>query len=545
MEAFDIWQRYEKSVKYMDTKGILTRTEKNWLMYSGRQWEAVEDSQGLEDLPMLNFIKPTVQYKVSTVAQHSVSALFSDMNSDNSEIAEKCNLLFDISWEKAKMNRVAWLNLERSAVEGDAYVYWGEGDTRKKPQLIHNTNMKLGDENIDDIQNQPWIIIEERLSAKVLQEKAKANKVPESEYSLIVPDASTDKTLGNKEEVKNKVTSLLYMEKKDGLVWVARCTKNCMYEPFHPIQQKKGGEYFGKGLTRYPIVPMVWEELPNSARGLSEVEPLIPNQLELNKTLARRAVSTKMTAFPRIAVDDTAIVNPEDLDKVGAVIKLNGGQVQSIANLITYLAPQAMSQDAKLLCDELLNETRSLAGASDAQLGNIDLSRVSGTAAQTIRDQQQVPLNSQVQMYQDFVENVALLWFDMWRAYNPQKIEMDGIEVTAKEIDSIEPNVRIDIAEDTTLSKMAAQQELTNLLNGGKITFEEWVEALPEHTSIGKNTLYTILQNRQEKVETGEMQLDEMGNPIPEAPGGVNPGGVSGGSYQAVQASLADRPIME
>ena len=204
-----------------------------------------------------------------------------------------------------------------------------------------------------------------------------------------------------------------------------------------------------------------------------------------------------MAAFPRLAYDDTAIANPEALDKVGAAIKMNGGNAQAITSMIAYLAPQSMSPDAQNLCDELLNQSRTLAGASDAQLGNIDLSRVSGTAAQTIRDQQQLPLNEQQEMYQDFIENVALLWFELWKVYFPMGIEMDGISVSPEEIENILPSVRVDIAEDTSLSKMAAQQELTNLFNNGKLTFAEYVEAYPDHSTISKDVLQKIVANRQ------------------------------------------------
>ena len=183
-DIYGIWERYNKSRNYMDKKNILVKTEKQWQMYAGKQWAAVEDSQGMENLPMLNFIKPTVDYKVSTIAQHSVTALFSDMGNGKetvkvsdgidpmtgspmtrdvslSEVVEKLNTIFGISWEKAKMNRVAWKNLKHSAIEADSYVYWGEGgDTRKTPQIVHNTQMHLGDENIVNIQDQPWIIIE-------------------------------------------------------------------------------------------------------------------------------------------------------------------------------------------------------------------------------------------------------------------------------------------------------------------------------------------------------------------------------------------------
>ena len=574
-DSYEIWQRYEKSKEYMQGKGLLTRTEKNWKMYIGKQWEAVDNSDGMEDLPSMNFIKPTVKYKASSVAAATVTALFSDLNGERmitvgmerdefglpqpiqvstSEIVGKMNDLFSISWEKGKNKRNSKRALTHSAVQGDSYSCWLEGgDTRKPPQLVHNTQMHLGNENTVDIQKQPWIIIEERLEPEVVKERARLQGVSKEDIDLIKPDNSTEDSLLNKKEVKGKVTSLLYLEKdkKTGVVWICRCTKDVMYEKFHAIQQIKGGEGNGIGLTKYPIVPMIWEEMPNDARGMSEVEQLIPNQLELNKMLARRAISGKQSAFPRLAYDDTSIANPEDLDKVGAAIKLNGGNAQAIGNMIAYLAPQSMSPDAQNLCEELLNNSRTLAGASDAQLGNIDLSRVSGTAAQTIRDQQQIPLNEQQEMYQDYIENVALLWCELWKVYYPDGIDWDGISLTAAEIQSVEPNVRVDIAEDTALSKMASQQELTNLFNNGKLTFAEYVEAYPEHSSIPKDVLRKIVAEREEKMAMGQPLVDELGNPIDiSLGGGVNVGGMSGGStasgggYQAIQSQLAQQGLV-
>ena len=576
-DIYEIWERFKKSKQYMQEKAILTKTEKNWLMYIGKQWEACQNSEGMEDLPSMNFIKPTVKYKVSSIAATTVTALFSDLNGERevpiggmtvdevtgmpvpltvstSEIVGKLNDLFAISWEKGKNKRQSKRGLLHAGVQGDSYLFWGEGgDTRKPPQIIHNTQMHLSNENTMDIQEQTWLAIEERLDVEVVRERARLAGVSKEDIDLIRPDNATEDNLFNKREVKGKVTSLIYMEKdkKTGIVWLGRCTKDVMYEQMHPIQQKKGGEYKGIGLTKYPIVPMVWEEMPNSARGMSEVEQLIPNQLELNKMLARRAISGKQSAFPRLAYDDTSIANPEDLDKVGAAIKLNGGNAQAIGNMIAYLAPQSMSPDAQNLCDELLNNSRTLAGASDAQLGNIDLSRVSGTAAQTIRDQQQIPLNEQQEMYQDFIENVALLWCELWKVYYPDGLEWDGVSITAAEIQSVEPNVRVDIAEDTSLSKMASQQELTNLFNNGKLTFKEYVEAYPEHSSIPKDILRKIVADREEQMaQTGMPPTDEFGNPLDVQPNSVNTGGMSGGSTmsgggaQAIQSQLAQQGVV-
>ena len=560
-DFYEIWDRYNKSKTYIDGKGMVVKCEKNWLMYLGRQWDAVEDNKGMKNLPMLNFITPVVKYKVASIASTVVTALFSDLNSANSEPKEeinpltgevttiepavsRLNKLFSISWEKGKNQKNSKTGLKYSAVEGDSYVCWLEGgDTRKEPQIIHKNSMRFGDENITDIQSQPWLIIEERLAPEYVRERAKVNGLSKEDIAKIQPDKDLEDSIVNKTEVDGKTTSILYMEKdpETGIVSVARCTPSVMYEKLHPIRRTKGGDYLDVGLTLYPIVPMVWEPVPNDARGMSEVEQLIPNQLEVNKTLARRAIAIKMAAYPRIAYDDASLMNPEDLDKVGAALKLNGGNAQAIANMIAYLAPQPMSGDAKELSDELINVTRTLAGASDAQLGNIDLSRVSGTAAQTIRDQQQLPLNEQQEMYQDYIENVALLWFELWKVYYPEGVEMDGIEVSAEEIAAIQPNVRVDIAEDTTLSKMASQQELANLFNNGKISFEEFAEAYPEHSSIPKDVLLNIVAKRKQMMAMGQIPVNENGEPLDPTMvgGGVNTGGVSGTSYQGLQSSLA------
>lgn len=566
-DIYEIWERFEKSKEYMQSKQLLTRTEKNWLMYLGDQWKAVNDHEGMEDLPSMNFIKPTVKYKVSSIASTKVLAMYSDLNGNREvatgemvfdtatqtmvpqmvttdEIVKKMNAIFDISWEKGKMQKQGKKCLRHSSVQGDSYLFWGEGgDTRKKPQVIHNTQMHLGDENITNIQDQPWLMIEERLDVEVVKERARRQGIDDKRVQDIMPDNAKTENLLNKQEVKGKVTSLLYMEKdpKTGIVSFGRCTKELMYEPLHEVVQRNmKGESVGIGLTKYPIVSLIWEEKPNDARGMSEVEQLIPNQLELNKMLARRAISAKMTAFPRTAYDESSLANPEDLGKVGAALRLNGANAQSINNMIAYLSPQSMSPDAQQLCDELMSNSRTLAGASDAQLGNIDLSRVSGTAAQTVRDQQQLPLNEQQETYQDFVENIALLWCELWKVYYPEGIEWDGIKLTAEEILSVEPNVRVDIAEDTSLSKMAAQQEITNLFMNNKITMAEFAEAYPDHSTLPKDVLKKIVETRQAVQAQGIPLLNDDGTPINDmVGGGVNPGGMSGGSYQNLQSMLA------
>jgi hypothetical protein len=88
---------------------------------------------------------------------------------------------------------------------------------------------------------------------------------------------------------------------------------------------------------------------------------------------------------------------------------------------------------------------------------------------------------------------------------------------------------------------MAMQQELMNLFNAGKLTFDELVEAYPEHSSIPKDVLRQISTKRQLMLAQGQPIVDETGMPIGgmDLGGGVNPGGASSGSYQNIQSMMA------
>lgn len=528
-ECTAIWLKYEKSHDYMLRKGLVTKVNKYWKFYLGDQWTGLK--RGNEELPTMNIIKPIVKYKVSTISQNAMTANYSDASSnqgaEHQGIYKELNRRFSQSWEKAKMTDVCWRNNKAAAVQGDSFVYFGTKDTNDMPQIISTTSILFGDENTERIQDQPYIIIRERLDKKRVIEEALANGIPENEVKMIEVDEDTDDEVFNKDEVKDKVTSLLYFTKVDGIVHFAKTTKSCIYKPLEALEVTRNGQPIG-GLRTYPIVPYYWEPQPNSARGLGEVEMLIPNQLELNKTLARRAVAIKMAAFPRLAYDATAIENPEDLTKVGAAIGVTTGNAQSISQAIAYLNPAHISGDAQQLFQDLLDQTKDLAGAGDNALGNIDPERASGQAIMAVRDQTQVPLNEQINAFQRFVEEVAMLWFDLWTTYDPdgfteeQPVEVQDpqtgqitttvqqVPVPYEEVIQLRPTVRIDVSQDNRWTKLAEQQAADQLLNNQQIGFSEWVELSAENGPIPKAKLLKIVEQREQQQAQMQAQAQMM-----------------------------------
>jgi hypothetical protein len=293
---------------------------------------------------------------------------------------------------------------------------------------------------------------------------------------------------------------------------MAKSTKTCIYQPPKAFVSTRGEQVAGQ-LTMYPIVQLRWEPAPNSMRGVSGVEVLIPNQIELNKTLARRAVAVRLAAFPRIAYDKQAISDPSVLDKVGVAVGVNNGNAQSISQSIAYLNATNISSDAQQLFSDLLDQTRELDGAGDTAIGNINPARMSAEAIASVREQSQTPLNEQVRLATQFVEDVALVWLDIWTTWDVDQfvhpargplgqpvLDDAGAPVlvpyTSAELNSIKPSVRIDVSEDNRWTKVAEQQALDNLLEKGHITFEEYVELVPENSSLPTGKMKKLMERR-------------------------------------------------
>ncbi len=521
------WERYEKGLDYIQKKRLIDRTNKNWNFYSGKQWDGIES--GSEELPFLNFIKPTIKHKVSTVSQNNMVANYSDAEGreELAEFYDKCNTLFSACWERANEDLELWSTMKEAAVTGDGIQYFGTADVGDM-QRLPNTSVFYGDESQPNIQLQPYLIIQERLAVGKIKAIAEENGLSKEEIDQIVPDQETERMVGNRDEVEDsstsdesKATCIIHLEKKDGIVHVARATKTVVFQPEKAIRVINSNGSDGRGMTLYPLLKISWEDFPNSARGLSEVEQLIPNQLEINKTLARRSMIIKLTAYPRIAYDGTVIANPEDLEKVGAPIEMQSGGVQSVNQAIAYLNPAQSNSDPKNYADDLLSISQELSGSGETAMGNINPNRVAASAIIAIRDQAALPLNEQVAKMKTFVEDMARLWIEIWAVYNPNGLDVlvERIDektgekhkvlekITKKEIDEMRPDIRVDTSQDNPWTKEAEQNWLDNVLEKGHIQFEEYIEASPEHGIVPKNKMQAILEERKAE-QRRQMELE-------------------------------------
>lgn len=530
VEPVKYWKLYEKGIDYINKKQLISRTNKNWNFYSGKQWEGIQTNG--QDLPFLNFIKPTIKHKVSTVSQNNMVAHFSDAegNDEMSEVYDRLDQKFSASWEQSNMDMVLWSTIKDAAVTGDGILYFGTSDMSEVQQLP-NTSVLYGDESQPDIQKQPYLIIHQRLMVATVRKMAMANKIPAEEVERIVPDQETEYMVGNRDEVEedtqsngSKVTVLFYFTKIDGIVNVAKCTRGVVFEKIHPLVAINPDGSQGKGMSLYPLLKISWEDFPNDARGVSEVEQLIPNQLEVNKTLARRSMIIKLTAYPRLAYKADQVSNPESLTEVGMPVEVTQGEATSINQAIAYLNPAQSNSDPKNYADDLMEYSQELSGSGETAMGNINPNRVAASAIIAIRDQAALPLNEQVAKMKTFVEEYARLAIEIWAVYNPDGMDVLMTEtdpetgqeiktmqrITKEDWDNLKADIRIDTSQDNPWTKEAEQNWLDGVLEKQHISFEEYIDASPEHGIIPKNKMQTLIAKRKVQQALQEQQMAQQ-----------------------------------
>jgi hypothetical protein len=510
-----IWGLYEKGRNYQYMANVITDTDKNYRFYNGDQWEGVK-LEGIEPVQQ-NFIKPIVKYKLAVIHDNLYAICYSSQNHEPSfrAMAERyCQMLNRYAsnvWEQQKMDFKGRRLTKDAAIndEGIFYVDFDREAMKPKNEIIKKNDIFYGNENDDDIQSQPYILIRKRMPEVTAKEFAEAEGVSAEQIEYIVPDNLTQDESGEaaKLEVDDMVTVIYKFYKQKDTVHFSVATRL--------VEIIKDADM---GIKLYPIAHMVWEEKEGSARGEGEVRYLIPNQIEVNKTLMRRALTVKLEAYPTRVVDISKVSNPSDLDVVGAVIETNGTPVDDVNKIVGVIPPAQMSRDVVELQNDLINVTRDLAGAGDTATGQVNPESASGRAILAVQQASQAPMTEQKESYKNLIEDIARIWMEYMTAYAQDGIDLEEeatdengekfvqvVRVPQKILEQLQTTVKIDITPKSVYDRFAQEQTLENLLVQGFFNpqrlpeLEVYVEALDDDSVAPKPKLERIIQRMKEE----------------------------------------------
>ena len=478
-----IWQLYEKGRNYHRQTGIYIDTDRNYRFFNGDQWHGAKLGDGVEPVQK-NFIKPVVKYKVSVIHDNLYAINYSSQNFENREFQKQsgryCEMLNRYAarvWEKEKMDFKGRRVTKDAAINDEGIIYVNFDEETKMPinEIVKKNDIYYGNENDDDIQSQPYILMRKRLPVINAIELALSLGMSESKQSYIIGDTDTLEESGDaaKVELDNMVTIVYKMYKKNGTVYFDVGTRWC--EIANEVDT---------GLSLYPIAHFNWEEKEGSARGEGEVRYLIPNQIEVNRTEVRRVLTVKYQAYPQKVVDVSKISNPNALNTVGGTIRTNGTPVDDVHKIVGTIPPAQMSPDVVKLQEDLIQVTRELAGAGDTATGQVNPESASGRAILAVQQASQAPMTEQREHYKLFIEDLARIWLEYLIVYSKDGVDFEEEEIDEATGDSfvqvvrvpqtvleqLKATVKIDVTPKSVYDKFAQEQTVENLLLQGFFT---------------------------------------------------------------------------
>lgn len=520
-----IWVLYEKGRNYHRRMNIYTDTDRNYRMYNGDQWAGAK--LGDVEPVQKNFIKSIVKYKMAVVHDNLFSPVFTSQNFETQEFQREavryCKMLNRYEqrvWEKDKLDFKGRRITKDAAIndEGIMYVNFDEKTMMPVHEIIKKNDIYYGNENDDDIQSQPYILIRKRMPVVNAVELAKAEGLSDAKTVFIVGDNDTFDQSGEaaKEELDNMVTVVYKMYKKRGTVHFSSATR------YVDI-----AEDVDLGITLYPVAHMVWEEKEGSARGEGEVRYLIPNQIEVNRTEMRRVITVKQQAYPLKVVDTSKVSNPNALNTVGGLVKTNGQGVDDVHKIVGTLPPAQMSPDVKQLQDDLIQMTRDLAGAGDTATGNVDPESASGRAILAVQQATQAPMSEQKESYKNFLEDLSRIHQEYLIVFSEDGVNLEEVitdpstgeeivklvKVPQSVLKKLQASVKIEVTPKSVYDKFAQEQTIENLLIKGFFSpdrvneLEAYAKSLDDDSVAPKQKILEIVERiKQEQIRIAQIQ---------------------------------------
>ena len=516
----ETWELYSKGLDYLRQHNVFTDTDMNYRFYNGNQWEGAK-LDGIEEA-QYNFIETIVNYKVSSINQNLWAMNFSSENFETREFrktAEKvCKMLNKKSakvWEKDQMDYKIRVVSDDSAINDEGVMYVDYDTDTQDPvnEIINKNNIQYGNEQSSDIQSQPYIVVSQRLPISTIKEMGRQKGISELKLRYIFPDDLSNEEAGDEAKIeKDEMCTLVTkMWKEKGTVWYSKATR---YVDLVENENTK--------LTLYPIAHFIWKEKKGWSRGEGEVRGLIPNQIELNKTLARVLLSTKNCAYPQKVANMEMITNPSAINSVGGIIKVKGGAtVDDVHKIFSYVQPTQMSTDVSKLMNDLISITRELKNSSEIATGGINPEQASGKAILAVQQASQQPLVKQLTGLKRFIEDLARIWLDMWKVYTPDGMTLEEtvtdpetgedysqlIDIPSNVLEKLEGTVKVDITPKGAFDRYARELSLENYLKAGFFTAQRvnelkyYAEALPDDSTAPKQELLDICDKIMEEQE--------------------------------------------
>lgn len=525
-------------------RGLFEQNKVNERFYIGDQWHGVQASA---ERPLVreNIIKRIGDYKMSVIGSNPVTVNYTADGVPNTVDTQKriakwrgdlalgawptaepisaedeVNLVmtalsdyFRVTAERLRFDELKSRILRRAYISGTGllYTYWDDhlqtglyaDEARTAPilgdircEVLDVENVCFGDPTLDDIQEQPYILVVQRrrlddirLEMKRLGRSTQAQDLrPDNTGEEELPDG------------KATVITKFYREwDETGTQSVIRAVRVCGNVVVRPA--------WSLGVRLYPLAKFHWEPRRRCIYGESEITHLIPNQIAINRMVTASVWAVMMMGIPIMVVNGD-VVQQKVTNDPGQVIRVFGSS-DDVNSAIRYIQPPNFSPQFDANIASLIRNTMSQAGANDAALG--DMSPDNTSAIIALREAATMPMQTMQNRFYAFVEDVARIWAEFWvTQYGPRSLKIEDesgvwyLPFDGRRFRDLLISVRADVGASSLWSEAQSVQTLDNLFEHQVIDATQYLSRLPKGTVPNLSGLLRELQQPQETVTAAE-----------------------------------------
>jgi nicotinic acid mononucleotide adenylyltransferase len=431
-KAKEIWQQYIDGVRYQQSMGFTTDFPKFISFKEGDQWAAVTENTKNLPRPVFNITEMFIRAKRAAITNQGLSLVYSPLEVfDDEQMQERAEQGAKDFTDFAK---IMWENLDQEELNnefvddsvtvgtGILHYYWNpnrSGGNQLKWQgnlegeVLDPLNVFFANPHRHKIQEQEWVIIQDRMTVKSVRDMAKQEGIAEELVRLIGADnnESGEYTAETKEVTENdKITVLIKYFKKDGAVYYSKSIASMMLVEERPLTPEVEGMTYKMGL--YPIAIMPCIRRKKCIYGLGIAQDIIAINKAINQLKAMQLLNAIQCGNPALITRPNAIRQK---------ITNQGGQIitdySPNGDGIRYMQPPNFSTIFSQLGNEMFELARTTTGVTDVSTGETLGANMAASAIIALQNQAKTPIKELQNRYFSAIKEVGDIWLEFFKAY--------------------------------------------------------------------------------------------------------------------------------
>ena len=535
-KASEIWKQYLDGVKYQQSMGFTTDFPKFISFKEGDQWAAVTENTKNLPRPVFNITEMFIRSKRAAITNQGLSLTYTplevfddeEMQARAEQGAKDFTDFAKIMWENIDQEELNNEFVDDSVTVGTGilHYYWNpnkKGGNQLKwngdmqGEVLDPLNVFVSNPQRRKIQDQEWVIIQDRMTIGEAKELARREGIAEEYIKLIGADnnESGEYTSETKEVTENdKITVLIKYFKKDGAVYYSKSTSSMVIVEDRALTPEVEGSTFKMSL--YPIALMPCIRRKKCIYGLGIAQDVIAINKAINQLKAMQLLNAIQCGNPALVTKPNAIRQK---------ITNQGGQIitdySPNGDGIRYMQPPNFSTIFSQLGNEMFELARTTTGVTDVSTGETLGANMAASAIIALQNQAKTPIKELQNRYFSAIKEVGDIWLEFFKAYynmdRNMAIENEDGEVenrifNGSQYADIDYKLKVEVAVATDKETLAVSL-LDAMRQREDINKEQYVELMPDAAMPFKSQIKDIWAKEKQDVlvqAMGQIKQQQM-----------------------------------